>query len=703
MLYTDPGLLEYLSGRPIVGLQNVHRIKDWLHGVRQAQPDRDTQKSLTSEPLTEAERFRQVYHMIKGPKEEGGAGIIPKSLEWEYVESIFPLHNHEKNKQWLNEWSRKTLLSPQDLDELRDAVGEKVPSPCNSSLKKSNPLQIAYYYAFLQSYFTFMMFPAAFGFSCWILLGRYSPIYAIVNGLWCIVFVEWWKRQESELAFRWGVRNVSSIEDKRRDFQYEKEVKDPITGETVRYFPATKRLYRQFLQVPFALLASLALGTLIATCFGIEIFLSEVYNGPLKSGLAFLPTILLTTLVPTISTFLTGIATRLTDFENYATQESYDKAMVSKLFVLNFITSYLGICLTAFVYVPFATILVPYLDIFSLTVQPFATDKKQMQTPPPSQFSINPNRLRNQVIYFAVTAQIVNFALETVLPLVKQKGTAKYKEMQASRAEKKGGTQPAISANDPPEEREFLNQAREQAILPEYDVQSDLREMVIQFGYLSLFSVVWPIMPVAFFINNWIELRGDIFKLTMESKRANPQRADSIGPWLESLGFLAWLGSLTSAALVYMFSNNGLGPDGRPSHLKLWGLLLTVFLSEHLYMVVRLGVRTVISKLDSENKRKERAERYMVRKKYLEEAGLGHSLRPGVASPPMSPTVSEGTEQINRRSLEEDARESSLRDSTPSTRFWNRQRGWVETERTGLRYIDLMASTGNGNETKKTM
>ena len=101
-----------------------------------------------------------------------------------------------------------------------------------------------------------------------------------MNGLWCVTFVEYWKRQEIDLGVRWGVKGVAGIQQKRREFQHEKEVRDPVTGETIQVFPATKRLSRQLLQVPFALLAVLALGTLIATCFGIEIFLSEVYNGP---------------------------------------------------------------------------------------------------------------------------------------------------------------------------------------------------------------------------------------------------------------------------------------------------------------------------------------------------------------------------------------------------------------------------------------
>jgi anoctamin-10 len=124
-----------------------------------------------------------------------------------------------------------------------------------------------------------------FGFSAWILLGHFSPIYAVVNCLWCIVFTEYWKHQEVDLAIRWGVRGVSKIELQRKEFKYQKEITDPVTGQKVRFFPSTTRLWRQLLQIPFALGAALVLGSLIATCFGIEIFISEIYDGPLKSVL----------------------------------------------------------------------------------------------------------------------------------------------------------------------------------------------------------------------------------------------------------------------------------------------------------------------------------------------------------------------------------------------------------------------------------
>jgi anoctamin-10 len=117
------------------------------------------------------------------------------------------------------------------------------------------------------------------------LLGTFSLVYAIASILWCVTFVEWWKHQELDLAVRWGVRGVSAVHEKRKDFHYEKKIHDPITGEEIEFFPAKKRLARQALQIPFALLSALMLGTMIATCFSIEIFISELYNGPGKSVL----------------------------------------------------------------------------------------------------------------------------------------------------------------------------------------------------------------------------------------------------------------------------------------------------------------------------------------------------------------------------------------------------------------------------------
>ena len=359
--------------------------------------------------------------------------------------------------------------------------------------------------------------------------------------------------------------------------------------------------------------------------------------------------------------------------------------MTQKIFILNFITSYLPVLLTAFVYVPFGSLIVPYLDIFQLTVRPFAKNEKQLATPRAG-FTINPSRLRRQVIYFTVTAQIVNFAMETVVPYLKRRGFHKYHEMRYERAAKKAGAAPYVAVSDIPAEAEFLTRVRNEAELDVYDVETDLREMVVQFGYLALFSVVWPLTSVSFLINNWVELRSDAVKICVEMQRPIPYRADSIGPWLDSLGFLTWLGSISTAALVYLFSNDGLGPDGTPADIKGWALLLTIFFAEHIYLVVRLVVRFGISKIDSPGIQKQRAERFMVRKRYFEES-FGED---AMQSP--LPSV---TEKISRTSLEEEARQGSLKSTRPQDQFWQRQRSWQETAKVGASLINTMTSKGS--------
>lgn len=640
------------------------RVKDWIHGVRPAQPAKEVRLSLEQEPLIEAERLRIIYQLITNPESEGGAGITPKKGEWENVESLFALHDHVYNKEWIKKWSTQWLLTPEDFDDIRNRLGEK----------------IAFYFAFTQSYFTFLLFPAGMGAFAWLFLGHFSTIYAVAVSLWCVVFVEYWKHQEHDLSLRWDVRGVSSIETKRHEFKAATETTDPVTGEKIQIYPDLQRFQRQLLQVPFGIACVLVLGTLIATCFGIEVFISEVYDGPGKSLLVFLPTVILTTVMPLLSGMLTTAATRLTDYENYGTESQYERSLTSKIFILNFITSYLPLFLTAFVYVPFGSLIVPYLDVFSLTVRPFAENEKQLKGPSnPAQFTINPERLRKQVIYFAVTAQIVGFAMEVIVPYLKRQGFIKVKQMQSSRANKAGGIAPSAAAEDPPEEKEFLARVRSEAELDVYDVYADLREMVVQYGYLALFSVVWPLVPVSFLINNWVELRADAVKICVEMQRPTPWRADTIGPWLDALSFLTWVGSITMAALVYLFSNDGLGPDGTPSDIKGWGLLLAIFFSEHLHIGARWAVAHAISKIDSPGRQKARRDRYITREKYYKESlDQTHRL----------PPISEKPEDINRASLEEEARQGSLNTANPEERFWARQRNWREAAQIGKGLIE---------------
>ncbi|KAI0191734.1 plasma membrane stress response protein-like protein [Xylaria flabelliformis] len=634
------------------------RLQDWLYGVRASAPEKDITKAFENEPVTEAERLRLVYLLITKPKNEGGAGITPKVGQWKDVISIFPLHDHSFNSTWIKAWSTKYFLDEEDLDRIRNKFGESV----------------AFYFAFLQSYFAFQFAPAAFGVGAWLILGRYSWLYAFANSLWSVVFFEWWKKKEVDLAVQWGVRNVSRIQHARTQFQWDHEAPDPVTGELVKYYPPTKRLQTQLLQVPFALACVSVLGALYIFCFGVEIFLTEVYNGPFKSYLTFTPTIILSSILPVLSALLTKFAEVLTERENYPTNDAHVASLIRKIFVVNFVTSYTPLFLSAFVYMPFGNLMTPYLHIFTTTARKFCTEKSITT----QEFHINPDRLKSQMVYFAVTAQIVNVALEFVVPYVKQVVFKKVEKAQAKRA----ASQDDKSTQDAPEERKFLQRVRDEAKLGVYDVAVDYREMVVQFGYLSLFSSIWPLTPLSFLVNNWIELRSDAMKIAMSCQRPIPWRADSIGPWLNALGFLSWAGSLVSSALVFLFSGENEGPRGDPSNVNAVGLLVTVLLAEHIYLGIQFVVRYALSQMDSPGLQKERKERFAMRKQLLEE-----TLGPDAMESAVPPTSKTG-EKITLIALEEEARRLSTGGGgTPEQMFWLRQQGMDETIAIGRKLI----------------
>lgn len=238
-------------------------VKDWLYGITKDHPGGNASSVVTGQ--FEAEDILSVYHLVNWRKELGGAGITPEFGEWENVKSIFPLHNHRTNRELLTRLSKRIFLGTEDLDQIRDLLGSKV----------------AFYFAFLQTYFQFLIFPCVAGVFARLVLPQYSLLFALIIGVWCTVFLEYWKIQETDLSIRWNVRGVGNLKVNRPQYQYERTITD-AAGRTRHYFPRWKRIARQLLVVPFVLISTVFLGALIGVVFAIETFISEAYDGPYK-------------------------------------------------------------------------------------------------------------------------------------------------------------------------------------------------------------------------------------------------------------------------------------------------------------------------------------------------------------------------------------------------------------------------------------
>jgi len=110
---------------------------------------------------------------------------------------------------------------------------------------------------------------------------------------------------------------------------------------------------------------------------------------------------------------------------------------------------------------------------------------------------LNPSRLTDQMFAYTVTNQIIDTFREIGLPFV-------LRFFSSSRNHSKGGKKRVLfedevgaegTGENSKEEREFLEIVRKEAALPDYELFTDYNEMVTQFGYITLWSTIWPLAP----------------------------------------------------------------------------------------------------------------------------------------------------------------------------------------------------------------
>ncbi|OQR87278.1 transmembrane protein [Achlya hypogyna] len=92
-----------------------------------------------------------------------------------------------------------------------------------------------------------------------------------------------------------------------------------------------------------------------------------------------------------------------------------------------------------------------------------------------------------------------------------------------------------------------------ESTLPVFDPKFDYLDAAIQFSYVVMFTVVWPLLPIPAFLNNIFEVRGDAFRLLFCHRRPMPRRDASIGEWATALQYANIIGITVVAIFIVMY------------------------------------------------------------------------------------------------------------------------------------------------------
>uniref|UniRef100_A0A8D2Q0L8 Anoctamin n=1 Tax=Zosterops lateralis melanops TaxID=1220523 RepID=A0A8D2Q0L8_ZOSLA len=252
-----------------------------------------------------------------------GQPIIPELAARGVIQQLFPLHEQRILKRLMKSWVQ-AVCEAQPLDEICDYFGVK----------------IAMYFAWLGFYTSAMVYPAVFG----SILYTFTDSDPTSQDISCVVFAIFnWKRRGAEFAYKWGTLDTpaESIEEPRPQFRGTKRI-SPVTSAEEFYYPPWKRLLFQCLvSLPVCLACLILVFLLMLGCFQLQELVLSVPELPRL--LRFLPKIILAVIVTACDELYKKVALWLNDMENYRLQSAYEKHLIIKIVLFQFVNSYLSL------------------------------------------------------------------------------------------------------------------------------------------------------------------------------------------------------------------------------------------------------------------------------------------------------------------------------------------------------------------------
>ncbi|KAJ8374030.1 hypothetical protein SKAU_G00046100 [Synaphobranchus kaupii] len=547
--------------------------------------------------FTPAMRSRMAYYILSRAAYEVRGHIkkfgINKLLDGAVYKAAYPLHDGRFNVKsteescpneryfLYKEWAHpKNFYKMQPLDVIRKYYGEK----------------IGIYFAWLGFYTAMLAFAAVVGLGCFIygyktqetstwskevcnpLIGGSivmcpqcdkectywrlnstcesskklcifdnfgTLVFAVFMSIWVTLFLEFWKRYQAELEYEWDTVEFLEQEEPPRP---EYEVKciheriNPITKakEKVPYTTCGK-----------CIRVSFGIGTvlfwillIVASVVGVIVYRLAVFfafSARLRKDLKELEP-LREYVTPQMATSVTAslisfvvimilnyvyerVAIWITDFELPRTKTEYENSLTLKMFFFQFVNYYSSCFYIAF----FKGKVVGYPGKPVYWLGRYRNEECD-----PGGCLIE---LTTQLTIIMGGKAIWNNIQEVLLPWVKN---LMFRYCSSVRSEKP----------IPRWEQDYhLQPVGKLGLFYEY------LEMVIQFGFITLFVASFPLAPLLALLNNLFEIRVDAWKTTTQFRRVVPEKAQDIGAWQPILQGVAILAVATNAMIIAFTSD----------------------------------------------------------------------------------------------------------------------------------------------------
>ncbi|XP_027685944.2 anoctamin-1 isoform X3 [Chelonia mydas] len=391
-----------------------------------------------------------------------------------------------------------------------------------------------------------------------------TVFFSVFMALWAATFMEHWKRKQMRLNYRWDLTGFEEEEEAvkahpraeyeakvlekslRKEYIHKKTDKEKLTWKD--RFPA---YFTNFVGIIFMV------GLTFAIVFGVIIYristaaalaLSSTPSGRSSVRVTVTATAVIINLVVIIilDEVYGCIARWLTQIEVPKTDKSFEERLIFKAFLLKFVNAYTPIFYVAFFKGRFVGRPGDYVYIFhSFRMEECAPGGCLME-------------LCIQLSIIMLGKQLIqNNLFEIGIP--KMKKLIRYIKLKQKR-----------SLDHEEHMKKKQRYEVDYNLEPFAGLTPEYMEMIIQFGFVTLFVASFPLAPLFALLNNIIEIRLDAKKFVTELRRPVAVRAKDIGIWYNILRGVGKLAVIINAFVIsftsdfiprlvylYMYSENG--------------------------------------------------------------------------------------------------------------------------------------------------
>ncbi|XP_042157713.1 anoctamin-1 isoform X4 [Oncorhynchus tshawytscha] len=375
-----------------------------------------------------------------------------------------------------------------------------------------------------------------------------TVFFSIFMALWAAMFMEHWKRRQMRLNYEWDLTGFEEEEEELKDHpraEYELRVmqkslkKEHKTQKTEKEKLTCKdRLPAYMTNVVMMLLM---IGVTFAIVFGVILYristktALHMSNNPTTRSNVRL-TVKTTAAIINLVVILIldevygAVARWLTVLEVPKTDKSFEERLIFKTFILKFVNAFTPIIYIAF----FRGRLVgrpgSYLYVFeSYRMEECAHGGCLMELC--IQLSIT--MLGKQLIQ--------NNLFEIGIPKLK-------KLIRYIKSKRR-------SFQEEEREKKLQRYETDHFLEPFAGLTPEYMEMIIQFGFVTLFVASFPLAPLFALLNNIIEIRLDAKKFVAELRRPVAARAKDIGIWYNLLRAVAKVAVIINAFVISFTSD----------------------------------------------------------------------------------------------------------------------------------------------------